>query len=401
MTMCGPCRAHTKARRSELPQQEAASIGFLFTLSFRPGCADMTEQRDTPLVAPEGGRVQPAAVVPTSLSAPNGDGLWLNNATTRGSPSGQSGRARPGSRRPLRPAGVTERPHWRATSANCFRPSRGSVHVEADALSRRAVAFVRRIVDDGGDRRTLWDRAFEHQEWRQPATTVPRHQSDGKGAGAQARGCRDYRMRGDLLLSRRRISEERAERANRRSAAWRLPQMAVLRAELSRTGNDRPFAQARRRLAHDARLGRLRHRARCGLEGDHARTLSARGQIHRRRRRCRFRAALGHDVRSHSKAAGDHDLRLASGTAAGTQARDRKGYAARRSVERNPGEVETVSSPDGALSRDALKPKTPDDRLRPGARDRMPPIGHREIAPRFRCRRGGWRRSAEASSRRS
>jgi len=74
----------------------------------------------------------------------------------------------------------------------------------------------------------------------------------GKVPALKARRHRHHRGCGDLHLSRRRISPRQAQRADRHATPRRLSQVAVLRPELHRGGDDRS-APARARKRHGAR----------------------------------------------------------------------------------------------------------------------------------------------------
>src|SRR6187431_2188995 len=112
------------------------------------------------------------------------------------------------------------------------------------------------------------------------------------------------------------ISRQEAEYPGWQHAARRISQVAVLRAERDRAGDDRPCIPAQGKPARlRAWLARFRHRARhreqCGCE----KPLSDGRAVHRRRRRDRFRPSLRHDVQDDSRAERISGLRRAHSTA--------------------------------------------------------------------------------------
>src|SRR5262245_38274810 len=110
----------------------------------------------------------------------------------------------------------------------CKRGIRGRPH----ALSRRTVALLDRPLDARRVGRALRSPSAELGQRGAARTRLSRRQSHGQGAGAEARRHRNHRGRGDLYLSRRRISTRAVERAGRRSAPRHLSQMALLWAVL-------------------------------------------------------------------------------------------------------------------------------------------------------------------------
>jgi len=185
----------------------------------------------------------------------------------------------------------------RSRLKGCASPNNGVPHGEAYALSRRAVALIDHAMDAGGGRRTLRHPPLELEQGRHPRSRLSRGEPDGQGARAQARRRRHHRDGGDLRLPRRRISARQAQRAGRHIASGRLSQMAVLRSELHRGGDDgsRQPAQGRAAARH-AGLRRFRHRDGCDGESGREGPLSHGRAVHCRRRGRRLDAALGHDV---------------------------------------------------------------------------------------------------------
>ena len=184
------------------------------------------------------------------------------------------------------------------------------LHGRAHALSRLAVALVRRAVDARRARRALRHPSAEPAEGGEPRARLSGDQSDGEGAGAAPRRHRHHRARGDLHLSGGRVSGREAQCPDRHAAARRLSQVAVLRPRLPRAGGDRPRGPAQGGGApRHARLRRFRHHDEHGRGRGREGAVADGRAVHRRRRGHWREHPLGHDLQDDPGAAGVHRLR--------------------------------------------------------------------------------------------
>src|SRR5262249_16343062 len=140
------------------------------------------------------------------------------------------------------------------------------------------------------------------------------------------------------------------QRADRQPTPGRLSQVAVLRTELHRGGDDgsRQPAQGRAAARH-AGLRRFRHRDGCDGEGAREGPLSHGRAVHRRRCGRRLHAALGHDVQTRARASRIHRLYQPPRCATRIPARRGQGQGARRGLNCQ------TRGPDGAWPKSGLR----------------------------------------------